>query len=171
MTTTHYSVSASVGVGARALRPTTVVMDTGAGFALIKKSMLPANWGGLEVNSTNLPRLGDANGNALHLEAMVHLIIRLGNTLYRVPPAERFRVFLSNFSKSPPRLPKGMVIGYANRTPIPIVLPSRDVAEECGKVLNLTILPASSSPEFEIENSTWDDSVKISKLGTRSSQY
>ena len=94
MTTAHYSLSATVGVNARALRPTTVVIDTGAGFALIKKSRLPANWREFEVNSTNLPRLGDANGNALQLEAMVHLTIRLGNTLYRVPflVAERLAV-------------------------------------------------------------------------------
>ena len=308
MTTTHYSVSASVGVNARALRPTTVVMDIGAGFALIKKSRLPANWRDFEVNFTNLPGLGDANGNALELEAMVHLTIRLGNTLYRVPflvaerlavdviqgtafmnkhvqhiccrgqvidlyqggtipilaasdiypersegaapdnasgpgsdpdvdpkahiyqrgkrrkssiwqphairltehvripaisqavvpvrtgarglcvlepkqalqarhqvriangvvevpPAERFRVFLSNFSKSPRRLPKGTVIGYANRNPISIVTPNRDVAEKCGKQLNLTTLPASSSPEFEIENPTWDDSAANFQVG------
>ena len=69
-------------------------MDTGAGFALIKKSMLPANWRDFEVKSTNLPRIWDANGNALQLEAMVHLTIRLGNTLYRVPflVAERLAV-------------------------------------------------------------------------------
>ena len=82
-----------------------------------------------------------------------------------VPPAERFRVFLSNFSKSPRRLPKGTVVGYANRNPISIVTPDRDVAEECGKVLNLTTLPTSSSPEFEIENPTWDDPCANFQVG------
>ena len=94
MTTTHYSVSASVGMNARELRPTTVVMDTGAGSALIKKRMVHANWRDFEMKSTNQPRLGVANGNALQLEAVVHLTIRLGNILYRVPflVAERLAV-------------------------------------------------------------------------------
>ena len=282
MTTTHYSVSASVGVNVSALRPTTVVMDTGAGFALIKKSRLFANWRDFEVKSTNLPRLGDANGNAPQLEAMVHLTIRLGNTLYRVPflVAERLAVDvilgtaftnkhvqhiccwdqvidlyqggtipilaasdiyperskgaapdnasgpgwdpdvdpkahiyqrgkrrksicqthairLTEHVQIPPMSqaavpvrtgasglcflePKqaiqarhqvriangvGTVIGYANRNPISIVTRNRDVAEKCGKVLKLTILPASSSPEFEIGNPTWGDSGANFQVG------
>ena len=90
--------------------------------------------------------------------------VQIANGVVQVPPAERFSVSLSNFSKSPRRLPKGTVIGYAYRNPISIVTPDRDVAEECGKVLNLTTLPASSSPELEIENPTWDDPDAISQV-------
>lgn len=91
--------------------------------------------------------------------------VRIANGVVEVPPACWFRIFRSNFSKSPRRLPKVTVIGYTNRNPMSIVSPDRDVAEECGKVLNLTTFPASPSQDFDIKNPTWDDRSADTHVG------
>ena len=81
----HYAVSGSIGPNARSVSPKIITMDTGSGYALIRKSNLPSDWERYVIESTTTPKLGDTNGHALKIESMVHLTTRLGNSIYRVP--------------------------------------------------------------------------------------
>lgn len=91
--------------------------------------------------------------------------VRIANAVVEVRRAGRLQLFLPNFSKSPRRLPKGTVIGFADRNPMSIVTPDRDVGEQCGKVLNLTPLPALPSQEFEVKNPWWNDPSADTQVG------
>ena len=85
MATLHYVVSGSIGVKAKVMHPTPVVIDTGSGYNVIRRSALPDNWQDYITVDRALPRLGDANGNALSVCHEVLLRVRFGNALYRVP--------------------------------------------------------------------------------------
>ena len=67
------------------MRPLLILADTGAGCNLIRKDHLPEDWQRFLVEDPKLPKLGDANGNLIDIEAVVHLSVRLGNTIYQVP--------------------------------------------------------------------------------------
>ena len=60
-------------------------MDTGSGYALIRKSNLPSDWERYVIEGAATPKIRNANGHALKIEAMVHLTTRLGNSIYQVP--------------------------------------------------------------------------------------
>ena len=81
----HYAVLGGIGPNARSLSPKIITMDTGSGYALIRKSNLPSDWERYVIEGAATTKLGDANGHALKIEAMVHLTTRLGNSIYRVP--------------------------------------------------------------------------------------
>ena len=63
MATLHYVVSGSIGVKAKTMHPTPVVIDTGSGYNVIRRSALPHNWESYVTVDRDLPRLGDASGN------------------------------------------------------------------------------------------------------------
>ena len=67
------------------MSPLLITADTGTGYNLIRKDHLPGDWQKFLVEDPKLPQLGDANGNLIYIEAVVHLSVRLGNTIYRVP--------------------------------------------------------------------------------------
>ena len=54
-------------------------------ITFIRKDHLPEDWQRFLVEDTKLPELGEANGNLIQIEAVVHLSVRIGNTIYRVP--------------------------------------------------------------------------------------
>ena len=85
MATLHYVVSGSVGVKAKVMHPTPIVVDTGSGYNVIRRSALPKDWSDYITVDRALPRLGDANGRSLQVSYEVLLRVRLGNALYRVP--------------------------------------------------------------------------------------
>ena len=80
----HYVVSGSVGVRAQVQVPMPIVIDTGSGYNVIRRSALPEGWKKCITTSQGLPSLGDANGNALDIRHQVLLRVRFGNALYRV---------------------------------------------------------------------------------------
>jgi len=80
----HYVVSGSIGVTAQVQKPWPIIVDTGSGFNVIRRSALPDGWKKFITASNDLPTLGDANGNALVVQHQVLLRVRLGNALYRV---------------------------------------------------------------------------------------
>ena len=80
----HYVVSGSIGTTAKLQTPLPFVIDTGAGYNVIRKSSLPPGWKGFVTGSTDLPALGDAGGHALNTLHEVLLRVRFGNALYRV---------------------------------------------------------------------------------------
>jgi len=80
----HYVISGSVGVNAQVQVPQPIVIDTGSGYNVIRRSSLPDGWKQFITTSEDLPSLGDANGNALDIRHQVLLRVRLGNALYRV---------------------------------------------------------------------------------------
>ena len=61
-----------------------IVIDTGSGYNVIRRSALPEGWKKCITISQGLPSLGDANGNALDISHQVLLRVRFGNALYRV---------------------------------------------------------------------------------------
>ena len=85
METSHYSVSGSIGSHTSNMRPLLITADTGAGCNLIRKDHPPEDWQRFPVYDPKLPEIGDANGNLIHIEAVVQLSVRLGNMIYRVP--------------------------------------------------------------------------------------
>ena len=68
--------------------------------------------------------------------------VQLANGVVDIEDGSVFQVLLSNFSKFPRRLPKGVVLGYAVRDPAAIITPERKLAEQCGEMLNITNLTA-----------------------------
>ena len=80
----HYVVSGSIGVSAQVQAPVPLVVDTGSGYNVIRRSALPEGWQKCVTTSEGLPSLGDANGNALDIRHEVLLRVRVGNALCRV---------------------------------------------------------------------------------------
>lgn len=80
----HYVVSGSVGVSPRSMNPTPVVIETGSGYNVIRKSSLPHGWQRFITSRNNLPNLADASGIDLRVMHEVLLRLRCGNALYRV---------------------------------------------------------------------------------------
>ena len=85
MATSHYTVSGSIGYHTSNMRLLLTTADTGAGYKLIRKDHLPEDWQRFLVEEPKLPEISDANGNQIHIEAVVHLPVPVGNTIYRVP--------------------------------------------------------------------------------------
>lgn len=67
--------------------------------------------------------------------------VRLTNGVANVLPDKTFEVIVANFSCRPRMLPKHTILGYAKRNPLAILTPERKVAEEMGRVLNISSLP------------------------------
>ena len=84
MASLHYTVSASLGLSAKATHPTQVVLDTGAGHNVIRRDMLPEGWKKFITANKDLPTLCDATGHVLDTPYEVLLRVRFGNALYRV---------------------------------------------------------------------------------------
>ena len=84
MATSHYTVSGSIGSHTSNMRSLLITADTGAGYNVIRKDYLPEDWQRFLVEDPKLTELGDAGGN-FDIEAVVHLSVRLGNRIYRVP--------------------------------------------------------------------------------------
>ena len=85
MPTSHYTVSGSIGSHTSNMRPLLITAETGADYKLIRLDPLPEDWQRFLFEDSKQPKLGDANGNLIHIEAVVHLSVRLGNAIYRVP--------------------------------------------------------------------------------------
>ena len=84
MATSHYTVSGFIGSHTSNMRPLLITADIGAGYKLIRKDSFPEDLQRFLVEDPNLPELGDANRNLIHIEAVVQLSVRLGITIYRV---------------------------------------------------------------------------------------
>ena len=84
MASLHYTVSASIGLTHKATVPTQVVLDTGAGHNVIRRSSLPKGWQDYVTTNKDLPTLCDASGHVLSTTSEVLLRVRFGNALYRV---------------------------------------------------------------------------------------
>lgn len=84
MSAQHYVVTGSVGVSAKVTHPTPIVVDTGSGFNVIRRDVLPVGWQMFITANKELPRLGDASGNALQVAHEVLLRVRFGDALYQV---------------------------------------------------------------------------------------
>ena len=80
----HYVVSGSLGITAKVQTPMPVVIDTGAGYNVIRKAALPPGWEECVTSRRSFPPLGDAGGHALKISREVLLRVRFGNALYRV---------------------------------------------------------------------------------------
>ena len=63
----HYVVG-SIGLSRRHMRPYHIVMDTGAGFNVIRSSALPDGWQHKLIPDCQLPNLSDANGKPFRLQ-------------------------------------------------------------------------------------------------------
>ena len=85
MATSHYTVSGPIGFHASNIRPLLITADTDTGCNLISKDHLPEYWQRFIVEEPTLPELGDANRDLIHIEAVVHLSVRLGNKIYQLP--------------------------------------------------------------------------------------
>jgi len=79
MNALHYVVSGSVGVEAKTMQPQPVVIDTGSGYSVVRRSALPEGWERYVTTNRDLPTLG-----ALQCRHEVLLRVRFGNALYRV---------------------------------------------------------------------------------------
>ena len=84
MATSYYTVSGSIGSHTSNMLPLLITADNGAGYNLIRKDHLLEDWQRFIVEDPKLPELADANGNLIHIEAVVDLWVRLGNTIHRV---------------------------------------------------------------------------------------
>ena len=71
--------------------------------------------------------------------------VRLTNGVADVLPNRPFEVIVANVSRKPRRLPKNTILVYAKRNPVAILTPERPVAEEMGRVLNISALPETPS--------------------------
>ena len=80
----HYVVAGSIGLSRRHMRPYHIVMDTGAGFNVIRSSALPYGWQNKLIPDCQLPNLSDANGKPLRLQGAVQLRVRFKNSIFLV---------------------------------------------------------------------------------------
>ena len=84
-TATHYGVSCSIGNTQQTMLPFSAVFDTGSGMNIVKRDALLDGLEKLLDKDATIPQLGDANGRQLRLLGEITLLIRFGNTTYRVP--------------------------------------------------------------------------------------
>ena len=84
MAALHYTVSASVGLNSKAAKATPIVLNTGAGHNVIRRSSLPEGWKQFITTNKDLPTLCDASGNVLASASEVLLRFRFVNAFYRV---------------------------------------------------------------------------------------
>lgn len=59
-------------------------METGAGFNLVQRNVLPFRWEWKVDEKATVPRLNDENGNPLQLREVLWLTTRFGNNLFGV---------------------------------------------------------------------------------------
>ena len=59
------------------------------------------------------------------------------NKVHEMLENRQFRIVLSNFSRHPRRLPKGMVVLLSSRSPLALVFLNSGVAHELGTMNNL----------------------------------
>ena len=85
MATSPHTVSGSIGSQRSNGRPLLITTDTGSGYNLIRKDHLPQHWQRFTAEDPKLSELSDANGNLIKIEAVIHLSVRLVNTMCRVP--------------------------------------------------------------------------------------
>ncbi len=69
----------SVGLDARALKPLTVVLDTGSAVNVIRQDALPSGWERYRLTPSALPTLADANGKPIAIASSVNLTMGLGS--------------------------------------------------------------------------------------------
>ena len=67
------------------MRPYHVVMDTGAGFNVIRSSALPNGWQDKLIPDFQLLNLSDANRKTLKLQGAIELKVRFKNSIFSVP--------------------------------------------------------------------------------------
>lgn len=90
--------------------------------------------------------------------------VRLTNGVAEVLPNQRFDVITANVSRKPRRLPRNTIVGYAKRCPIAILTPEREVAEEIGRVMNITTVPdESTAPTGNAANGTTSSKGPVPK--------
>ena len=65
--------------------PFNAVLGNGFGMNIVKRDALFDGWEKLLDRDATMPRLRDANGRPLRLLGEITLLIRFGNTTYRVP--------------------------------------------------------------------------------------
>ena len=65
--------------------PFNAVFYTGSGMKIVKRDALFDGWENLRDRDATMPRIGDANRRPLRLLGEITLLIRFGNTTYRVP--------------------------------------------------------------------------------------
>ena len=80
----HYVVAGSIGLSRRHMRPCHIVIDTGAGFNVIRSSALPDGWQDKLIPDCQMPNLSDANGKPLRLQGAVQLRVRFKNSIFSV---------------------------------------------------------------------------------------
>ena len=80
----HYTVSGSVGSDHKTMMPKPVVVDTGSGYNVIRQDALPPGWERHIPHSADLLALGDTNNNPLCVRHKVRLRIRLGDPVHPV---------------------------------------------------------------------------------------
>ena len=73
------------------------------------------------------------------------LVVRLNSGVADVFPNHPFEVIVANLSRKPRRIPRNTNIGCAKRNPVATLTPERPVAEEMGRVLNISEIPETSS--------------------------
>lgn len=80
----HYVVMASVGPSLRVINPFYEAIDTGSGYKVIRRNALHVDWQENVLHEENVPAIGDANGNPLHIHYSIGLPIKFGVALYRI---------------------------------------------------------------------------------------
>ena len=84
LSSSHYVVMASVGCTPRIMTTTPAVLDTGSGYNVIRRDLLPHDWQQYIRDDVELPNLGDANGKQLKLTHLVKLRVRFHNAVYPI---------------------------------------------------------------------------------------
>lgn len=85
LSSSHYIVMASVGVSLKEMRPSPAVLDTGSGYNVIRRDLLPHDWHQHLLTDVQLPNVKDANGNSLAINHAVQLKVRFGSQLFQSP--------------------------------------------------------------------------------------
>ncbi len=65
-------------MGSRAVKPFTVVLDTGSAVNVIRSDALPVSWERARVSPSDGPKLTDANGKPILIACAVRLTVQLG---------------------------------------------------------------------------------------------
>ena len=79
-----YEIAGSVGTDPRAMTTYRIPVDMCSGYNLIAKANLPDGWEASVLHDVPTPRLYAADRSPLQIAQAVRLLVRLGNTLYRL---------------------------------------------------------------------------------------
>lgn len=82
---TDYVSMVSVHVSYKTIHSLHVVMDTGPGYKVIHRDILPLHWKRYDIRNANVPTVGESNGNPPQIQNAVKLWIIFGDSLYRLP--------------------------------------------------------------------------------------